>query len=138
MSNTTHLPDQPSRWSLRTALAVRILLAITFVAAGGAKLTGVPAMVQVFDAIGIGQWFRIVTGIVEVAGAVLLIVPATAGFGAALMTTTMACAALTHLVLIGGNPTPAIVLMALSGFVLWVRRTDLVGMIATDRAIPVE
>lgn len=135
MSTATQLSDQPSRWTLRIALAVRILLAITFVAAGGAKLAGVPTMVQVFDAIGIGQWFRIVTGAVEIAGAVLLLVPAMAGYGAALMTATMACAVLTHLVLIGGNPTPAIVLLVLSGFVLWVRRADLTGMIASNRVV---
>lgn len=135
MSTATQLSDRPSRWTPRFALAVRILLTITFVAAGGAKLAGVPAMVQVFDAIGIGQWFRIVTGTVEIAGAVLLIIPATVGYGAALMTATMAFAVLTHLVHIGGSPTPAIVLLVLSGFVLWVRRADLTGMVASKRAV---
>jgi len=51
------------------------LLAAAFLAAGGAKLAGVPMMVQIFDQIGMGQWFRIVTGLVEVAGAVALLVP---------------------------------------------------------------
>lgn len=135
MSTATQLSDRSSRWTPRVALAVRILLAITFAAAGGAKLAGVPAMVQVFDAIGIGQWFRIVTGTVEIAGAILLIAPATVAYGAALMTVTMACAVLTHLVRIGGNPTPAIVLLVLSGFVLWVRRTDLTVMVASKRVV---
>jgi len=36
------------------------LLAAAFLAAGGAKLAGVPMMVQVFDQIGMGQWFRAV------------------------------------------------------------------------------
>ena len=103
----------------RIVWGVRILLALAFGAAGAAKLAGVPQMVQVFDAIGFGQWFRYVTGVVELGGALLLLVPATGFFGALLLAVTMACGAATHLVLIGGNPVPAIVLMLLSAFVAW-------------------
>jgi hypothetical protein len=76
-------------------------------------------MVQVFEAIGFGQWFRYVTGVVEVGGAVLLLVPATGFLGALLMAATMAFAVVTHVVLIGGSPVPAIVLALLSAFVTW-------------------
>ena len=48
----------------RIVWAVRLFLALAFGAAGAAKLAGVPQMVQIFDHIGIGQWFRCVTGIV--------------------------------------------------------------------------
>ncbi len=37
------------------------MLAAAFLAAGGAKLAGVPAMVEMFEKVGVGQWFRIVT-----------------------------------------------------------------------------
>src|SRR5258707_316256 len=57
------------------ALILQGLLAAAFLAAGGAKLLGVPTLVQLFDQIGAGQWLRIVTGLVEVAGAVALLVP---------------------------------------------------------------
>jgi putative oxidoreductase len=50
-------------------------------------------MVQVFEAIGFGQWFRYVTGVVEVGGALLLLVPATGFFGALLLAVTMVFAA---------------------------------------------
>lgn len=105
----------------RIVWGARILLALAFGAAGASKLAGVPQMVQVFDAIGFGQWFRYVTGAVEVGGALLLIVPAAvAGFlGGLLLAVTMACAVVTHLVLIGGNPAPAVVLALLSAFVAW-------------------
>lgn len=106
-------------------MVVRILLAITFAAAGGAKLAGVPAMVEIFEAIGVGQWFRLVTGAVEITGAVLLVVPMTVGFGAALLAATMACAVVIHLARIGGNPAPALTLLLLSAFVAWVSRVDL-------------
>lgn len=106
----------------RIVRGVRILLALAFGAAGVAKLAGVPQMVQVFDAIGIGQWFRYVTGAVEVVGAVLLLVPATGFFGGLLLTATMIGAVATHLVLIGGSPIPAMVLGLLSAFVAWRQR----------------
>lgn len=34
----------------------------------GSKLAGAPAMVGLFDTIGIGQWFRYLTGSLEVSG----------------------------------------------------------------------
>jgi len=65
-------------------LALRIAFALLLVAAGGAKLAGNAQMVQLFDAIGIGQWFRIFTGICELLTAILLLFPATIGIGALL------------------------------------------------------
>jgi hypothetical protein len=52
-----------------------IVLALVFVLAGGVKLIGAPGMVTEFAQIGIGQWFRIVTGLVEVSGAIGLLIP---------------------------------------------------------------
>ena len=106
----------------RIVWGIRILLALAFGAAGAAKLAGVSQMVQVFDAIGIGQWFRTVTGAVEVIGAVLLLVPASGFFGGLLLTATMTCAVATHLLLIGGSALPALVLGLLSAFVTWRQR----------------
>jgi uncharacterized membrane protein YphA (DoxX/SURF4 family) len=98
---------------------VRLLLAVAFGAAGTAKLAGAAPMVQVFDLIGIGQWFRYVTGIVEVIGAILMLVPRVGLLAGVLLFVTMACAVMTHLFVIGGNPVPAIVLAALSAFVAY-------------------
>ena len=68
---TTSVSSQSSSgarlWTMRS---LRILLALAFLAAGAAKVAGVPAMIQVFDALGLGQWFRYVTGVVEIVGAV--------------------------------------------------------------------
>lgn len=106
----------------RILWAVRLLLALAFGAAGSAKLMGAPMMVDIFTHIGVGQWFRHVTGAVEVTGVVLLLVPSTGLLGALLLGATMVCAVGTHLAVIGGSPIPAIVLGALCAFVaarLW-------------------
>jgi putative oxidoreductase len=103
----------------RVLWTVRLLLALAFGAAGAAKLAGAAPMVQVFDLIGIGQWFRYVTGIVELIGAILILVPRAGLLAGLLLSATMACAVMTHLVVIGGSPVPAIVLAVLSGFVAY-------------------
>ena len=48
-----------------------------------------PAMVALFDAIGVGQWFRHVTGAIEIVSAVALLTPSFAPFGALLLASTM-------------------------------------------------
>jgi putative oxidoreductase len=57
------------------AWVLAVPLAIVFVFAGGAKLFSAPAMVQEFAQIGIGQWFRYFTGILEVSGAIGVLIP---------------------------------------------------------------
>lgn len=99
---------------------LRILGAAAFLAAGGAKLAGVAMMVEVFNAIGIGQWLRVVTGLVEVIAAVALLVPATAAFGGVLLALMMLVATGVHLFVIGGSPVPALVLMLITGAVAWI------------------
>lgn len=48
----------PSRAINITLWVLQALLAAAFVAAGGAKLAGVPQMVALYEQIGVGQWFR--------------------------------------------------------------------------------
>lgn len=112
---------RPARLPRIVDWALRILLGAAFIAAGGAKLAGAPPMVQLFDMIGIGQWFRFVTGAFELAGGVLILAPLTAVAGASLLGWIMICALATHIFVIGGNPGPAAVLLLLSAVSLYVR-----------------
>jgi len=117
-------PTTPTRAVKIISWGLRILAAAAFLAAGGAKLAGVPMMVGIFDHIGIGQWFRVATGLVEVAGAIALLVPAAVGFGGLLLAVTMGFAVLTHLFVIGGSPVPAIMLLVITATVAWLHRAD--------------
>ena len=108
-------------------LAVKALLTLAFVAAGGAKLMGVDMMVQTFEAIGWGQWFRYVTGVIEVGAAVLLWIKGREAIGAFLLTATMAAAILFHLLVLGPSFVPALVLGVLAAFVLWTHRGQVSG-----------
>ena len=104
---------------------VQIVCAAAFLAAAMAKLTSQPMMVDVFGRLGLGQGFRYVTASVEVIGGVGLLIPRFAGKAALLLAVTMACAVLAHLTVLGGNPVPAILLLALTSAVAWVRRREL-------------
>jgi len=124
---------RPKRILSRT---LRLGAGAAFLLAGGAKLAGLPMMVDVFDRIGFGQWFRIVTGIVEVAGAVGLVLPATAAIAGLVLSAVMACAALTHLFLIGGSPLPALLLMHATGAVTWLHRGAFDTLRSRGKALP--
>jgi uncharacterized membrane protein YphA (DoxX/SURF4 family) len=99
----------------------QLVIGATFFMSGGAKFAGAPAMIALFDAIGIGQWFRYVTATIEVASGLALLVPRVAPYAALVLAITMLCAVATHL-LIGGSPLPALVLLAGSIAIAWARR----------------
>ena len=101
---------------------VQALLAFVFVGASWAKLTGASEMVELFAAIGFGQWFRYVTGILELAGAVLILVPKTGRIGAALLAAIMVGAVTAHLFVLHVSPVTPGVLLLLCSLVVWGRR----------------
>ncbi|NNF23884.1 MAG: DoxX family protein [Rhodobacteraceae bacterium] len=106
-------------------LCAKALLTLAFLAAGGAKLAGAEMMLVTYDAIGVGQWFRYLTGGVEIAGAALLWVCGREAWGAAILAVTMVGAALAHLLILGPSAVPAFVLGGLSAFVLYAHREQL-------------
>jgi putative oxidoreductase len=77
---------QSSRMARVLFWTLKILVALAFAAAALAKLAGAPNMVQEFGRIGLGQSFRFFTGVVELSGATLLLVPRTAFYGTVLLT----------------------------------------------------
>jgi putative oxidoreductase len=111
------------------AWTVQAILAAAFLAAGVAKLAGAPFMVDIFEQIGVGQWFRVVTGAVEVIGAVALLVPGLASVGALWLGGTMVGAVATHLFVLHTSPAPAIVLGLLNALVVYLRRDELVALL---------
>jgi len=91
-------------WILRGAIAAAFVLFGTEKFTAGA---GSP-WVKLFGEIGIGQWFRVFTGLVETLGAVLLLIPRTTTAGLAVLACTMASAALI-LIFVIGRPADSVV-----------------------------
>jgi uncharacterized membrane protein YphA (DoxX/SURF4 family) len=103
-------------WLLRGAIAA------AFVTFGVEKFTD-PQWIKMFQQIGFGQWFRYFTGVVEVVGGLLLLIPWTVTAGLALLACTMASATLLWATLLG-QPANGIVTGAFCvGLVLfWLNR----------------
>ena len=77
---------------------VQVLLAAMFGFAGINKLLGLqPEMIAQFARIGAGQWFRYLTGALELAGAIGLLVPRLSGLAALGLAGVMVGAVITHL-----------------------------------------
>jgi hypothetical protein len=101
------------------------LLAATFLVAGTTKLASPEMQIAFFEKIGLGQWFRYFTGGLEVIGAILAVVPRTAGFAATLLGMTMVGAVDIHLLITGGSPVASIVLLVIAIAVTWYHELHL-------------
>jgi putative oxidoreductase len=98
------------------------LVALAFIVAGGAKLASVPAMVEAFDKIGLGQWFRYFTGLLEVTAAIGLLIPRYAFYAAVLLAMVMVGAIIAHLTVIGGSPAAALTVLVLTVMIAYLRK----------------
>ncbi|TDC40003.1 DoxX family protein [Actinomadura sp. KC345] len=76
------------------------LAAFLFFASALPKLAGQATAVETFTEIGWGQWFRYVTGIVEAAGAIALVIPRLAGLAAIGLIGLMGGAVLTQILVL--------------------------------------
>jgi uncharacterized membrane protein YphA (DoxX/SURF4 family) len=100
-----------------------------FLMVGFLKLSGNPQLVGLFEAIGLGRWFRYLTGSLEVAGAILLLIPRKSGLAALMLLGVMVGAVITHLFIVGGNPQPAIILLIVTGIIAWGRRQRTINLL---------
>jgi len=111
--------------------AFQILAAAQFFLTGLDKLGDAPPMVQLFEAVGFGQWLRYFTGTVEVSSAALLLMPPLAALGAALLAMTMIGALIAHATVLPFSPVKAIALLVMVSIVFVVRRRELFRASAT-------
>jgi uncharacterized membrane protein YphA (DoxX/SURF4 family) len=121
-SDIPHAPVATRRRALTITLWVlQLLLAFQFAGGGWLKLSGAPVMVDMFAAIGAGQWFRFVVGALEIAGAIGLLVPRIAGLAALGLSGLLVGAIATNLLILNADSRVAIVLLLLSALIAWGR-----------------
>ncbi len=102
--------------------ALSVLLALVFLMAGSIKLMSRPAMVQEFAQVGLGQWFRYFTGILEVTGAICIVAPPVSKWGAVLIATVMSGAVVAHLTALHSSPVLPAILLVMTLGAAWLRR----------------
>jgi uncharacterized membrane protein YphA (DoxX/SURF4 family) len=122
MTTTHELTAARSNGRLIALWLLSGLVALVFLGAGGGKLAGAAAMVEVFDKVGLGQWFRYVTGVLEVGGAVGLLIPGYAFYAAALLAVVMVGAIIAEVTVVGHSALPAVVLLGLTAIIAYLRK----------------
>jgi len=108
----------------------RVVLGLVFLAIGTEKLTGTEVTVEYFAAIGWGQWFPYVTGLLDAAAAILLFVPQWTCYGAIVLTCSVGLGTVLSFTLWRSNPTTwsseivsiPLVLTLLAATLAWLTR----------------
>ncbi|WP_344472529.1 DoxX family protein [Nonomuraea monospora] len=103
---------------------LQVVVAGFFVVAALGKFAGAEPSASTFAAIGFGDWFRVLVGVLEVAGAVALLVPRLAGVAGLALAGLMAGAVVTEAFVSGGGVVLPLVLLLLCLVVAWGRRKE--------------
>jgi hypothetical protein len=122
----------------RSHLAVRtlqILLAVFMgIASAAPKLIGHSSAAESFDKSGFGDWFMYLTGGLELAGAIALVIPILSGLSALAFMGLMIGAFITQVTVFDGQYaiTPVILFVVFGG-IAWVRRNHTAELVALVR-----
>ena len=122
VSDIRPAPVATRRRAFTIALWVlQVLLAFQFAGGGWLKLSGAPVMVEMFDAIGAGQWLRFMVGGLEIAGAIGLLIPRIAGVAALGLCGLLLGAIATNLFILNADSSVAVGLLVMSALIVWGR-----------------
>lgn len=130
-AETVHNQNQsPAEFTARPKLIdwiIRIAVAFVFISSGLEKFSIGPGAewIRMFAKIGFGDWFRYLTGTLEVLGGLLLVVPITTRIGAVVLVAVMAGAILFHVFVLGDPFSSIINLGLIVGILVAARRRKL-------------
>ncbi|OLT28128.1 hypothetical protein BJF83_01155 [Nocardiopsis sp. CNR-923] len=102
--------NAPGRAANAALWVLQVLLAGAFLMAALTKLAGTPQAVAGFEQIGLGPWLMYAIGVVELVGAVALLVPALSGPAALGLTALLVGATVTQLLV--AEPVLALIPLA--------------------------
>ncbi|TCO53735.1 DoxX family protein [Actinocrispum wychmicini] len=92
-------------------------------------------MVGKFDEIGVGQWLRYVTGVLEIAGGIGVFIPMLCGLAALGLALVLLGATLTELFMVShGGPTLPLILLVVAAAVAVLRRDTTVALVKRVRS----
>jgi uncharacterized membrane protein YphA (DoxX/SURF4 family) len=142
MADLTLLPEETRPRINMADLMIRLGIAIVFLIAGAEKFSATNPnshWVSMFNQIGLGEWFRYFTGVVEVLGATLILIPRTVLIGVALLAVTMASAAVIVFCSWPAwrQPIPALILIGPTGVGLETLGQVVCGDQPTIQALPI-
>jgi putative oxidoreductase len=125
-ASATRVVGNIALWVLQVALAAYFLYS--------ASMFFGDDLVRKFDDIGLGQWLRYLTGSLEIAGAIGLLIPRLCGLAALGLAGVMVGAVGTELFLLdNGDAVLPAILLVLSLVVAWFRRDTILALLAMLR-----
>ena len=125
MTTASERPAAAGNGRLNILRILSVTTALVFIATGGAKLAGVPAMVQHFDNVGLGQWLRYLTGFLEFTGGIGLLIPRYAFYAAVTLAMVMIGATVAQLTVLAGAVVAPLTLLVFVGVIGYLRRPQL-------------
>lgn len=108
---------------------LRLVLTFEFATAGIMKLAGNEQMVAMFGELGAGQWLRYAVGMLEIAGALGVLVPRLCGLAALGLAALMAGAVITNALVFGVSPAVPLALLVVAALVAWFRRSTIQALL---------
>jgi putative oxidoreductase len=123
MITTRALPAAPVRGRLTALWILSGFAALLFIGVGGAKLAGAAVLIDLFAKVGLGQWFRYFTGLLEVAAGIGLLISRYAFHAAVVLAIVMAGAFIAHVTVLGSSPAAPLVLFILTGIIAYLRKS---------------
>jgi putative oxidoreductase len=100
----TQLRSKSPEWRAIAAWVLRVVVGLAFLLIAATKLIGTADTVEYFETIGWGQWFRYLTGSLDVVGAALLLVPRYTFYGAVVLTSSVGTATVLSMTVLSDDP----------------------------------
>jgi putative oxidoreductase len=122
MTTSNELPATSGKGRIIILWTLSVVTALAFIVAGGSKLAGVPAMIQIFDKVGVGQWFRYFTGLVELTAGICLLISRYAFYAALALAVVMIGAIIAQLTVLAGSPAAPAALLVFNGIIAYLRK----------------
>jgi len=102
----------------------RVAVALVFLSVGWEKFDAHGMWVRIFARIGFGDWFRYLTGTMQVGGALLLLVPPLVRFGAVVLASTMIGAVIANIFILNSGLSAIVPASLLAAIVFVGLRAD--------------
>jgi putative oxidoreductase len=122
-------PASTSRSMNVTLWVLQGILALGFGLSGVLKLSGSPQALVVFQAMGTAGWMPYVIGVLEILGAIGLLIPRLSGTAASAFVALTIGALVCHAIW-GGPAAPAVAMLIMSAVVAYGRRSAMSDLLA--------
>ena len=133
MAMSNELPEASGKGRLIILWTLSVVTALAFIVAGGSKLAGAPAMVEIFDKVGVGPWFRYFTGLVELTAGIGLLISRYAFYGAVALAAVMIGAIIAQLTALEHSLGAPVVLLIVAGVIAYLRKPVQLPIAGGDR-----